>query len=153
LEKPVPLDEILLKTIESRESAAKNKGIQLDIQKIDPATIRGEENLLERMLANIIDNAIRYTPPKGKVEISLDEKKNGVILSIQDNGIGIPEEALPYIFDRFYVVDKSRSKETGGLGLGLSIAKHVADTHGAGIEVESQVGQGTIFRITFPLSA
>ena len=153
LEKRVQLDEIVLKTIESRDAAAKNKGIRLDIQKIDPTTIKGEENLLERMLTNILDNAIRYTPAKGKVEISLEEKKDAAILSMRDNGIGIPEQALPYIFDRFYVVDKSRSKETGGLGLGLSIAKHVADTHGAAIEVESQLGQGTVFRIKFPLSA
>ncbi len=151
LEKSVQLDEILLKTIESREAAAQNKSVQLDIQNIDPAAIKGEENLLERMLANIIDNAIRYTSAQGKVEILLETKKDDVILSIRDNGIGIPEEALPYIYDRFYVADKSRSKETGGLGLGLSIAKHVADTHNATIEVESQIDQGTTFRIHFLL--
>ncbi len=150
LENPVQLDEILLRTLESREAAAGKKGISLDIQNIDAVAIKGEENLLERMVANIIDNAIRYTPQKGKVEISLADKDDEAILSFLDNGIGIPDEAQPFIFDRFYVVDESRSKETGGLGLGLSIAKHVADTHGATIEVESRIGQGTVFRIRFP---
>jgi signal transduction histidine kinase len=125
-DKAVQLDEILLKAVESQEHAAKKKSITLDIKKVDPAQIKGEEILLERMVTNIIDNAI------------------------QDTGIGIPEDSLPLIFDRFYVVDKSRFKETGGLGLGLSIVKQVADCHGAKIEVKSEVNKGTSFLIRFP---
>lgn len=153
LEKPVQLDEILLQTIENRDAAARNKEIHLNIINMDAAMVHGDENLLERMLINIIDNAIRYTPVRGRVEISLEKQGDTAVLGIRDNGIGIPQEALPYIYDRFFVVDKSRSKETGGLGLGLSIVKHVAETHGAVITVASEVGQGTAFEIKFPLSA
>jgi len=149
-DKSVQLDEILLKVVESQELASKKKGITIDIKKVEPAKIKGEEILLERMVANIIDNAIRYTHPGGKVEVSLDKKDGTFALLIQDTGIGIPEESMPLIFDRFYVVDKSRFKETGGLGLGLSIVKRVVDCHGGKIEVESEVNKGTSFLVHFP---
>jgi heavy metal sensor kinase len=149
-DKSVQLDEILLKVVESQELAAKKKNISFDIKKVEPAKIKGEEILLERMVTNIIDNAIRYSRPGGKVEVSLDKKEGTATLQVQDTGIGIPEESLPLIFDRFYVVDKSRFKETGGLGLGLSIVKQVADGHGAKIDVTSKVNRGTSFLIRFP---
>jgi heavy metal sensor kinase len=148
-DKSVQLDEILLNVVESRELAAKKKNISFDIKKVEPAEIKGEEILLERMVANVIDNAIRYSQPGGKVEVSLAKKEGTPFIQVQDTGIGIPEESLPLIFDRFYVVDKSRFKETGGLGLGLSIVKQVADCHGAKIEVESEVNKGTSFLIRF----
>ena len=149
-DKSVQLDEILLKVVESQELAAKKKNITLDIKKAEPTEIKGEEILLERMVTNIIDNAIRYTHPKGKVEVSLDKKDGSSTILVQDTGIGIPEESLSLIFDRFYVVDKSRFKETGGLGLGLSIVKRVADCHGGVIEVKSEMNEGTSFLIHFP---
>jgi heavy metal sensor kinase len=149
--KSVQLDEILLKVVESQELAAKKKNITLEIKKAEPTEIMGEEILLERMVANIIDNAIRYTHPKGKVEVSLDKKAGSSTILVQDTGIGIPEESLSLIFDRFYVVDKSRFKETGGLGLGLSIVKRVADCHGGKIEVKSEMNKGTSFLIHFPI--
>jgi len=150
-DKTAKLDEILLKVVESQELAAKKKGSALEIKKVEPALIKGEKILIERMIANIIDNAIRYTPSEGKVEITLEAKESSITLHIHDTGIGIPEDSLPLIFDRFYVVDKSRSKETGGLGLGLSIVKRVADCHGGEIQVTSQVNQGTSFLIRFPI--
>ncbi len=150
---PVHLDEILLKAVESQELAAKTKGITLDLKKVEPAKIKGEEILLERMVTNIIDNAIRYTSAKGRVEVTLENINGTILFSVQDNGIGIPEESRPLIFDRFYVVDKSRSKETGGLGLGLSIVKRVAESHGGTIDVKSEVNSGTTFRIRFPKSS
>lgn len=150
-EKSVQLDEILLKVVESQEFAAKKKGITLDIKKVEPTQVKGEEILLERMVANIIDNAIRYTHSAGKVEVSLEKKDGTSTLFVQDTGIGIPEESLPLIFDRFYVVDKSRFKETGGLGLGLSIVKRVADCHGGKIEVKSELNKGTSFLVHFPI--
>ena len=149
-DKSVQLDEILLKVVESQELAAKKKNITLDIKKAEPTEIKGEEILLERMVTNIIDNAIRYTHPKGKVEVSLEKKDGSSTILVQDTGIGIPEESLSLIFDRFYVVDKSRFKETGGLGLGLSIVKRVADCHGGVIEVKSEMNEGTSFLIHFP---
>jgi signal transduction histidine kinase len=148
-DKPVQLDEVLLKVAESLELAAKKKNITLDIKTVEPAQIKGEEILMERMVSNIIDNAIRYTPSGGKVEVGLENKDGKPMLQVQDTGIGIPEESLSLIFDRFYVVDKSRSKETGGLGLGLSIVKQVADSHGAEIEVQSELNKGTTFLLRF----
>lgn len=148
-EQTVQLDAILLEVMEGQEWAAKKKGVQLDIREVEPAEIKGEEVLLERMLTNIVENAIRYTPAGGRIEVALDNKNGSASLWIRDTGLGIPEESLPHIFDRFYVVDKSRSKETGGSGLGLSIVKRVADSHRATIEVQSKVGQGTSFHIIF----
>jgi heavy metal sensor kinase len=146
----VKLDEILLNVVESQGLAAKKKGVGLDINLVEPVEIKGGEILLERMIANIVDNAIRYTHPGGRVEVALEKKNGSITLLVQDTGTGIPEESLRLIFDRFYVVDKSRSKETGGLGLGLSIVKRVADSHGGTIEVKSEVNQGTSFLVRFP---
>jgi heavy metal sensor kinase len=149
-QKPVGLDEALLGVVESREPSAKAKGLRLKIAHADEAGIKGDEGLLTRMIANLLDNAIRYTPAGGEVEVDLEKKEGTCVLTVRDTGIGIPEEAIPSIFDRFYVVDGSRSRETGGSGLGLSIVKHVAEIHGARIEVESEVGKGALFRIVFP---
>ena len=145
------LDDVLLKVFESREQTALRKKLEFYIKEVTPVSIKGDKDFLKRLIANIIDNAIRYTPPKGKVEVSLEKKEGCAQICIQDTGIGIPKESLPFIFDRFYVVDKSRSKESGGFGLGLSIAKWVADIHSAPIDVESKINQGTIIKIRFPL--
>ncbi|MGD2296013.1 MAG: ATP-binding protein [Candidatus Aminicenantes bacterium] len=146
----VQLEEILKLAIESRRPSATKKNLILKAEKIEPAKIRGNMDLLERMVANIIDNAIRYTPEGGTVEAVLVKGQDNVRLEIRDTGIGIPEESLSHIFDRFYVVDKSRSKETGGAGLGLSIVKWIAENHNAKIHVQSRLNQGTNFVITFP---
>ena len=145
------LDDVLLKVFESREQTALRKKLEFYIKEVTPVSIKGDKDFLKRLIANIIDNAIRYTPPKGKVEVSLEKKEGCAQICIQDTGIGIPKESLPFIFDRFYVVDKSRSKESGGFGLGLSIAKWVADIHSASIDVQSKINQGTIIKIRFPL--
>jgi heavy metal sensor kinase len=152
LNKNLQLDEILLNVYERYERSAHKKNIKLNIKKITPVMIRGEEALLGRMVSNLIDNAVRYTKSGGQVDISLDKDDDYAVLVISDTGIGIPEEAIPFIFDRFFVVDKSRSKESGGIGLGLSIIKRVADIHGADISVRSKVNKGTEFEIKFPLS-
>jgi heavy metal sensor kinase len=149
-DKFVQLDEILLNVAESKELAAKKKGITLEIKKVEPTQFKGEEILLERMVANIIDNAIRYTPAKGLVEVILERTGGSISLIVRDTGIGIPEQSLPLIFDRFYVVDKSRDKEAGGLGLGLSIVKWVVDSHGGKIKVQSEVNKGTSLLVRFP---
>jgi two-component system phosphate regulon sensor histidine kinase PhoR len=96
-----------------------------------------------------VDNAIRYTE-KGGVTVRLEEKDSGVLLSVSDTGIGIPEEHRPKIFERFYVVDKSRSRKTGGTGLGLSIVKHIVLAHQGKIDVRSAPGFGTTFSVWFP---
>jgi len=150
LKEIVQLKEVVKRVIESRSQSAINKGLEFIAENVKPTRVKGNKDMLERMIANVIDNAIRNTQSGGLVEVVLDKSQDTVRLEIRDTGIGIPEESLPYIFDRFYVVDKSRSRETGGSGLGLSIVKWVADIHRAEIEVQSQVNQGTNFLIKFP---
>lgn len=146
----VHLEEIVRLIIESRRSVVDQKGLKLVAEHIEPIRIKGNMDLLERMVANLFDNAIRYTPEGGTVEIVLNKKNGRPWLEIRDTGIGIPEASIPFIFDRFFVVDKSRSKETGGSGLGLSIVKWIADNHKARIDVSSKIGKGTTFVIEFP---
>jgi two-component system phosphate regulon sensor histidine kinase PhoR len=103
------------------------------------------------MISNLLHNAIKYTQPGGQIKISLKDQEENAFLTVEDTGIGIPEEHLPLIFNRLYRVDKSRSKEDGGgSGLGLSICKHIVEAHKGKIEVESQPGVGTKFKISFP---
>jgi heavy metal sensor kinase len=143
------LDEVAVETFESRESAARTKGLVYLLAEAVPVKVRGDRTLLERMIANIIDNAIRYTPAGGTIRLSVAiEDENGV-LTVSDTGIGIAEADQPHIFDRFYVADPSRSRASGGSGLGLSIVKEVADLHEAFIVLRSRVGEGTTFAVRF----
>jgi len=151
LNQPVHLDEILTTVVESRETVIRNQGLKCEAGEIEEIRIKGSGDLLERMIANVLDNALRYTPKGGRIFYSLKKSGNAAQLEVSDTGIGIAGEALPFIFDRFYVVDKSRSKETGGSGLGLSIVKWIVDSHGARIEVQSEEGKGTAVRIFFSL--
>ncbi|MFW6124248.1 MAG: sensor histidine kinase [Acidobacteriota bacterium] len=151
LSEKVQLDEILLSVYERYEPIANKKNINLDIKKISSLVIKGQRALLERMFSNLVDNAVRYTKSGGRIELSLYKKDEAGVLIISDTGIGIPKDSIPYIFDRFYVVEKSRFKERGGVGLGLSIIKRVADIHGAFVNVRSEIDKGTEFEIRFPL--
>ena len=144
------LDEIVGDVVDSRLGAVKKAGLTLKPHVLQAAEVRGSRDLLERMAANILDNAIRYTPSGGRIDVNVEKTNNAVSLVIRDTGIGIPQEALAKIFDRFYVVDPSRSKETGGTGLGLSIVKWISDSHGASIQVNSRPGEGTTVTVVFP---
>ena len=117
----------------------------------ESAPVRGSRSLLDELCQNLCDNAIRYNRPGGKVQITTACSRDGhCTLTVADNGIGIPREAQSSVFERFYRVDKSRSKATGGTGLGLAIVKHIARIHGARIKLESQVDVGTTITVTFP---
>ena len=102
------------------------------------------------MVYNLCDNAVKYNKPGGEVEVTVEQRESEVLLAVRDTGIGIPAAHQDRIFERFYRVDKSHSKEIGGTGLGLSIVKHGAQFHGARIEMESEVGAGTAVTILFP---
>jgi signal transduction histidine kinase len=115
--------------------------------------ITGDEAKLEKLLLNIVRNAIKYTNEKGRVKIWAERLAREATIAIEDNGVGIPEKDLPYIFERFYRVDKSRSREEGGTGIGLSIAKWIAEAHNGSITVESTVGKGTKFTVHLPYNA
>jgi two-component system phosphate regulon sensor histidine kinase PhoR len=134
------------------EQGAREKGIQLKlVARKDLKTIQADPFKLEQMFINLLDNAIKYTE-KGEVSVSLGQGDFKSIIEIKDTGIGIPASHLPRIFERFYVVDKSRSKKFGGTGLGLSIVKHIVLLHGGAIDVESSLGIGTKFTITLPMN-
>lgn len=115
------------------------------------ALIRGDQDRLKQVFLNLVENAIKHTPGGGRVSIaSAEEDPKQVIVSVSDTGIGIPENELPHVFERFYRVDKSRSRENGGAGLGLSIALSIVNKHGGTMSVRSQVGQGTTFEVRLP---
>lgn len=111
--------------------------------------IHADEDLLNQVLINLLDNAIKYTPKNGKITIRSQERDSRVVTTITDTGVGIPHESLPRVFERFYRVDKARSRDMGGTGLGLAIVKHIVESHGGEVMVESEVGQGSTFGVSF----
>lgn len=115
--------------------------------------VKGDPHALRRLFLILIDNALKYTPASGRVSVSVQPNGAYVAGEVRDTGIGIAAEDLPNIFERFYRADKARSRETEGAGLGLAIARWIADAHGASIQVESSPGQGSVFRVRIPLAA
>ena len=116
----------------------------------DPVIIRGDKIRIEQILINITSNAIKYTPDGGRISLRLHDLGDRAEITITDNGVGIPEEDIPHLFERFYRVEKARSSDKGGTGLGLAIAKDFAVAHGGDIRVSSIVGKGTTFTVTLP---
>ena len=115
-----------------------------------PLPLTGNKDKIHQVFVNLIDNAIKFNKPEGKIVLSAEQKPEGVTILIEDTGVGIPEEALGRIFERFFRVDKARSKELGGTGLGLAIVKHIMEAHGGHISCESTPGQGSRFSVFFP---
>lgn len=129
---------------------AEAKNVQFTINEMENVQINGDEILVHRVFSNLLDNAIKYTPPDGHVYVSLRNNNDSALVTIRDTGIGIPEDKKEQIFDRFYRVDPSRSRGTGGTGLGLSISKNIVELHNGKIEVESSLGIGSTFIVTLP---
>jgi len=154
---PVALHEIVLTTFETLERLARRKNIALDFADMDEVTIRGDALWLQQLFTNLIHNAIHYTPEGGSVTLSLISTTSGdpempfARFSVEDTGPGIPAEHLPFLFDRFYRVDSGRSRDQGGSGLGLNIARWVAESHGGEITIASVVGKGTVFTVLLPI--
>jgi heavy metal sensor kinase len=144
--------EVFAELSQDIEALAQEKGVSYSLGPMENLAVRGERHKLRQLFLNILDNAIRYTPSGGSVTGSLTRRNGSAVASISDTGIGIPTEHLPFIFDRFYRVDKARSRADGGTGLGLAIAGSIAKLHGGSIEVESEVGKGTTFRIVLPIA-
>ena len=113
--------------------------------------MRGNEELLIRLMWNVADNAIKYTPAGGRVTMSLEKSGDNAVITVEDTGLGIPVDDIPKIFNRFYRVAKSRSRELGGSGLGLAICKWIVELHGGFIRVHSEVKKGSRFIIRLPL--
>jgi two-component system phosphate regulon sensor histidine kinase PhoR len=147
---PVALRALVDKIFSDMKPNADNKGITLANQ-LPELTAMADTNRLEQVFANLLDNAVKYGRPQGHVAIGGKKLENGKLeIFAQDDGPGIPADSLPRVFERFYRVDKARSREQGGTGLGLSIVKHIVQAHGGDVRVESELGKGATFYFTLP---
>ena len=153
LDQAVALAAVVRDESERFEDPAAEAGVALDVDADRVPNVRGSAHDLALLVRNLVDNAIRYSRPGGRVEIAVGSRDGGVVLSVHDTGIGIPMRDLPRVFERFYRVDRGRSRETGGTGLGLSIVKHVVENHGGTVDVSSELGQGTRFEVRLPALA
>lgn len=151
--KPTKLDSLVSEIKEDAEILAEQKKVSVSISRLDEATVLGDAVRLRQLMLNLVDNAIKYTPEGGKVTLSLERMDGNASFTVEDTGIGIHEAELNKIFDRFYRVDKSRSRLPDGLGLGLSISKWVAEAHGGRLLAESRVGAGSKFTVILPSAA
>ncbi len=146
---PVDLASLAEDVAETLRPLAEARGLRLDLKAEGPLVIRGDGPRLRQVLFNVLDNALKYTP-EGTVTIQVARRGQAAVLTVQDTGIGIPAEHLPRVFDRFYRVDKARSREQGGTGLGLSITRSIVTAHGGMIELASTPGRGTTCTVMLP---
>jgi len=148
---PVDIRDVILASSRSLLPAAEKKRISVELDLPDaPAVILGDEEELRQVMGNLLDNAIKYTPEGGRVQVRAGASPDEVFLEVEDTGIGIEPQHHDRIFERFYRVDKGRSRDAGGTGLGLSIAKHITLAHGGRLLVRSAPGEGSTFRVTLP---
>jgi heavy metal sensor kinase len=152
VKEPLSLNEVVNDCIRAAQVLAARKDLHL---KMDSAradlTLNGDEELLKRMLLNLLDNAVKYTPAGGEISVGVARQNGSAQIVVSDTGIGIPEAAQLHVFDRFYRVDKARSRQLGGAGLGLSIVRWIVEAHGGTIGVKSTPGQGSAFSVELPL--
>lgn len=146
----VHLDAVAREEVERFESLAAESQLRLTIEAAPVPPVRGSARDLALMVRNLIDNAIRYTRPGGRVDVRVRAEGGRIVLTVADTGIGIPSRDLGRIFERFYRVDRARSRETGGTGLGLSIVRHVVENHGGSVRVASELGRGSTFEVRLP---
>lgn len=143
---------LLERIVNSAKPLADDKNIKIVLNQLDKIQIYLDQDKIYQALTNIIYNAIKYTEDYGKVEVSLFRRGQYAVIKISDSGIGIPEESIPYIFERFYRVDSARSRQTGGSGLGLSISEQIISLHQGSIEIESTLNIGTTFYVKIPMN-
>ncbi len=147
----IDLEDVAHPIVASFEPQAANKGVRLELRTIRPVSVEADPGRLSQVFVNLIDNAIRHTPAGGSVTVELDANGNDAIMRVRDTGVGIPYRDIPHIFERFYVVDRSRTRESGGAGLGLAIVKGIIDAHGGTVATESMLGRGTLFTVRLPI--
>lgn len=148
---PFNLGELVRSTADQMSLLAEDKQISIKCHAAGPLIIDADRARLKQVAVNLLDNAIKYTPEGGKIDVRIASREDKAVISVTDDGIGIPAEALPHVFDRFYRVDKARSRQLGGTGLGLSIVKSICTAHSGRVKVESKEGQGSCFTVELPL--
>jgi signal transduction histidine kinase len=149
LSERVPLHALVREEAQRAHDQAWETGLSLDVRAEEDVWVDGSARDLSLLIRNLIDNAIRYTRPGGSVTVRVTSDGDA-LLTVSDTGVGIPAKDLPRVFERFYRVDRARSRETGGTGLGLSIVKHVAENHGGTVDVHSELGRGTTLTVRLP---
>ncbi len=148
----VDLAELAATTADQMNLLAEDKGISVQCAPVQKVVVEGDRSRLKQVVVNLLDNAIKYTPGGGSIQLNVSRQNGHAILDVTDSGIGIPADAVPHVFDRFFRVDKARTRNEGGAGIGLSIVKSICTAHGAEVEVESAVGKGSRFRVKLPLA-
>lgn len=147
----IDLQALLIKVFQEKLQDALLAGIELSLEGVEHLVeVSGEQEALEQLFSNLIDNAIKYSAVGGRVKVCCEVLNRSVNVRVVDQGIGIPEADLARIFERFYRVDRARSRDKGGTGLGLSIVKHIAELHGGSVQVESILGEGSTFSVSLP---
>jgi heavy metal sensor kinase len=146
------LAELVVTTAGQMSLLAEDKGITVTCDAKQRVVVDGDRARLKQVVVNLLDNAIKYTPANGAIRLRAAAANGHAVLEVSDNGIGIPKDALPHVFDRFFRVDKARTRDPGGAGLGLAIVKSISTAHGAQVEVESGNGSGCCFRVKFPIA-
>jgi signal transduction histidine kinase len=149
---PMYLDELVEEVVKAARVVASTRGVSIDAATIPSATFTGDEELIRRLLVNLLDNAIRYTPAGSGVRVDLAQASGGFTLSISDHGPGIPLDVQPHIFERFYRADAGRRRGEGsdGAGLGLALARWIAEVHGGHVWLAHSSDAGTIFTVFLP---
>ena len=147
---PVDMGGLARDTVREMRALAADKGITIEAPALGPVVVEGDELRLRELLTILLDNAMKYSDKGARVDVWVGLDRGKAVLRVSDNGRGIPKEALPRIFDRFYRADRARSREMGGTGLGLAIAKWIVDTHKGHIRVESEIGLGTTITVELP---
>ena len=138
------------RVMEDAEAEAASKEITFQVEISDGVFVKGDESQMAVLVRNLVENAVRYTPEGGRVSVDVYQDGAFAVVRVSDNGIGIPLEAQARVFERFYRVDRARSRDRGGTGLGLAIVKHVAELHGGTVQLESELGRGSIFTARVP---
>ncbi len=144
--------ELARSTADQMRLLAEEKNIHLDCNGAEHVEVDADPARLKQVVVNLLDNAIKYTPEKGRVSISVVKQDSRAVLEVEDNGIGISTDDLPHVFERFYRADKARSRQMGGTGLGLSIVRSICLAHGGRVTVNSTEGRGSLFRVELPLA-
>jgi len=150
---PVAINELIERAVTIFQPRATEKSLSIEVNLPENLPlVQGDPDMLRQVLINLIDNAVSYTQEGGMIRVSAEAGENKVKVAVQDNGIGIPEDSISRVFERFYRVDKARSREQGGTGLGLSIVKHIIDVHHGSVQVNSKVGEGSTFTFVLPVN-